>query len=218
MERESFEDIEVAELLNRDFIAIKVDREERPDVDHLYMAICQAMTGQGGWPLTIVMTPEKKPFFAGTYFPKKQKYGRHGLMEILPQLTDKWATEREKVEQVSNNIVERTRQHSLGEMSGHIDETTLEAAFDMYTQMFDSRYGGFGKAPKFPTSHNLSFLLRYASLMNSERALEMAEKTLEMMYRGGMYDHLALVLPDIRRINNGSCRTSRRCFTTMHCL
>lgn len=190
MERESFEDTEVAELLNRDFVAIKVDREERPDIDHLYMAICQAMTGQGGWPLTIVMTPEKKPFFAGTYFPKQQKYGRYGLMEILPQLTQKWRTERDQVEELSNRIVVHTKENSLGGKTGEIDLSTVHAAYDLYSRTFDSRYGGFGRAPKFPTPHNLSFLLRYATLFNNEHALEMAEQTLMMMFRGGMYDHI----------------------------
>ncbi len=190
MERESFEDIEVAELLNEHYVSIKVDREERPDVDHLYMTICQAMTGRGGWPLTAIMTAEKKPFFTGTYFPKQQKHGRIGLMEILSQLNDKWSTEREHVVSVSENIVERTIKQTLIELKGDVNGAILDLAFEGYVSMFDPQNGGFGKAPKFPTSHNLSFLLRYAKLKNNEQALSMVEKTLDMMHRGGLYDHI----------------------------
>jgi hypothetical protein len=190
MERESFEDEEVAELLNRDFVAIKVDREDRPDVDQLYMSVCQAMTGHGGWPLTVVMTPDKEPFFAGTYFPKKQKFGRYGLMEILPQITDKWRNERDSVLAVSANIAERVRRHMQGGMQGEADRSLPDQAFEMFDDLFDPRYGGFGKAPKFPSAHNLMFLLRYARLKNNEYALEMAETTLQAMHRGGMYDHI----------------------------
>jgi uncharacterized protein YyaL (SSP411 family) len=190
MERESFEDIEVAKLLNEHYISIKVDREERPDVDHLYMAICQAMTGRGGWPLTVIMTPEKKPFFTGTYYPKQEKNGRIGLMEILSQLNDKWVNEHAQVVAVSENIVEHTTKQSLIELAGNVNGAVLDLAFEAYVSMFDPQYGGFGKAPKFPTSHNLSFLLRYAKLKNNSEALSIVEKTLDGMYRGGTYDHV----------------------------
>ncbi|WP_274365274.1 thioredoxin domain-containing protein [Paenibacillus thermotolerans] len=190
MERESFEDDEVAELLNRDYVAIKVDREERPDVDNLYMAVCQAMTGHGGWPLTIVMTPEKKPFFAGTYFPKTRKFGRHGLMEILAQLAQKWRGSREEVLQAGETVAEHTAQRSITRLKGEVSEMTLDEAYVMYTQLFDAEHGGFGDAPKFPTPHNLLFLLRYYALTGEDQALDMVEKTLDVMHRGGIYDHI----------------------------
>ncbi|MEX1029173.1 MAG: thioredoxin domain-containing protein [Paenibacillaceae bacterium] len=190
MERESFEDVEVAELLNEHYVAIKVDREERPDVDHLYMTICQAMTGHGGWPLTAIMTADRKPFFTGTYFPKQQKHGRIGLMEILSQLNDKWLNEHDHVVSVSENIVDRTKKQTLIELKGDVNGAILDLAFEGYASMFDPQYGGFGNAPKFPTSHNLSFLLCYAKVKNNAQALSMVEKTLDGMHRGGMYDHV----------------------------
>lgn len=190
MEKESFEDEEVASTLNEHYIAVKVDREERPDVDHLYMSVCQAMTGQGGWPLTVIMTPEKKPFFAGTYFPKNRKYNRYGLMDLLPQLADKWREDRSRVEEIGEQIVEETKGRMLSNLGGELSEQTLEKAFQHYSQTFDETYGGFGSAPKFPTAHNLSLLLRYYKRTGEERALEMVEKTLDAMHRGGMYDHI----------------------------
>ena len=190
MERESFEDEEVAELINRDFVPVKVDREERPDIDHLYMAVCQAMTGHGGWPLTVILTPDGKPFFAGTYFPKREKFGRYGLMDILPQIAEKWRKERGGVLTVSANVAEYAQRRLLEGKAGEPDRTWPDQAFEMFDDMFDPRYGGFGNAPKFPAAHNLMFLLRYAALKGNEYALEMAETTLEAMHRGGMYDHI----------------------------
>jgi uncharacterized protein YyaL (SSP411 family) len=190
MNHESFEDEEVAAFLNKDYISIKVDREERPDVDHLYMSVCQALTGQGGWPLTIMMTPEKKPFFAGTYFPKGRKYGRKGLMDILPQIAGKWDEDSTQISQMGDQIIAETQSRLIANLQGDISEESLEQAFQMYDKMFDPQYGGFGDAPKFPTSHNLSYLLRYYTRTGNERALAMVEKTLDNMYRGGMYDHI----------------------------
>jgi uncharacterized protein YyaL (SSP411 family) len=190
MERESFEDEEVAEVLNRDYISIKVDREERPDVDHLYMSVCQAMTGHGGWPLTVLMTPEKKPFFAGTYFPKHRRQGRYGLMDVLGQLAQRWKNNPDEMEEVGNRVVESMNQNLLANLPGSASEQMLAGAFQAYDEMFSDTYGGFGSAPKFPTSHNLSFLLRYYVKTGNARALEMVEKTLDAMYKGGMYDHI----------------------------
>jgi len=190
MERESFEDEEVAALLNAHFVAVKVDREERPDIDHIYMAVCQAMTGHGGWPLTVFMTPDKKPFFVGTYFPKERKYGRPGLMDILRQVAEKWAEERERIIEVGKNIAEAVKHHQTDGRKGEISETLLHDAFQAYAATFDSRYGGFGDAPKFPASHNLSFLLRYYKRTGKKQALDMVEKTLDAMWRGGIYDHI----------------------------
>ncbi len=190
MEHESFEDEEVAELLNRDYISIKVDREERPDVDHLYMQVCQAMTGQGGWPLTVIMTPEKKPFFAGTYFPKNRKHGRYGMMDILPQIASKWTEDKGKIEQIGEEMAEETRERMESNIHGDATDALLHKAYEHYAQTFDESYGGFGGAPKFPTAHNLSLLLRYYKKTGNENALAMVEKSLDAMYRGGMYDHI----------------------------
>lgn len=190
MERESFEDEELAELLNRDYVAIKVDREERPDIDQIYMSVCHAMTGQGGWPLTVLMTPEKKPFFAGTYFPKHRKYGRYGLMDILTGIAAKWREDREGIVETGDQVVERIRQHQEPDAPGDWDEGLADRALKQFEQTFDPRYGGFGAAPKFPTSHNLSFLLWMHYRDGKRRALELVEKTLDAMRRGGIYDHI----------------------------
>ncbi|CAG7652511.1 hypothetical protein PAESOLCIP111_06555 [Paenibacillus solanacearum] len=190
MERESFENEEVAELLNRDYISIKVDREERPDVDNLYMSVCQAMTGQGGWPLTIIMTPEKKPFFAGTYFPRERKFGRQGLKEILTQIAGKWKDDPMRVAKIGEQVVEETKKRLIANLEGELSDALLEQAYAMYESRFDAEHGGFGQAPKFPTSHNLSFLLRYWKRTGDAKALAMVEKTLDAMHRGGMFDHV----------------------------
>lgn len=190
MERESFEDEEVAEILNKYYISIKVDREERPDVDAIYMAVCQALTGQGGWPLTIVMTPDKKPFFAGTYFPKQRKYGRSGIMEILEQLHDAWETKRDKVLSAGDSIVKGIEDKYFQSEAGVVGRDALDRAFNYYSHTFDTLYGGFGEAPKFPSPHNLTFLLRYWKMTGSKKALDMVEKTLQSMYQGGIYDHI----------------------------
>jgi uncharacterized protein YyaL (SSP411 family) len=190
MAHESFEDEAVAGILNKHFVSIKVDREERPDVDHLYMTVCQAMTGQGGWPLTIIMTPEKKPFFAGTYFPKSRKYGRAGLVEILMQIVEKWKEDPTRVAEVGDQIVNEVEKRMLSNLQGEVTEQTLDKAYTYYEEVFDPTFGGFGGAPKFPTSHNLSFLMRYYIRTGEAKALQMVEKTLDAMYRGGMYDHL----------------------------
>ncbi|MCY9657311.1 thioredoxin domain-containing protein [Paenibacillus chondroitinus] len=191
MAHESFEDQTIADMLNKDFISIKVDREERPDIDHIYMAVCQAMTGQGGWPLTVFLTPEKKPFFAGTYFPRSRKYNRAGMVEILAQLSAKWREDAERVREVGEQIIQETTARLLEHHSGgELTEETLHEAFRLYESSFDPEFGGFGNAPKFPTSHNLSFLLRYYKKTGNERALAMVEKTLDAMHRGGMYDHI----------------------------
>ena len=193
MERESFEDHEVANYLNQYFVAIKVDREERPDVDHLYMNVCTAMTGQGGWPLTLILTPDKKPFFAGTYFPKTRKYGHIGLLELLPQLIEVWQHERYKAESIGEQLT-----HSLQEFTSNQSKSadlTPEPEFftTLYAELqqeFDQRYAGFGDAPKFPSPQNILFLLRHYTLTKDEQALHMALTTLEKMHRGGIFDHI----------------------------
>ncbi|SMD13246.1 thioredoxin domain-containing protein [Sporomusa malonica] len=190
MERESFEDEEVAALLNHYFVSIKVDREERPDVDHIYMAVCQAVTGQGGWPLTIVMTPEKKPFFAGTYLPKHAMYGRPGLLEVLSMLKEQWDQNRDKIEEIGEKLAQSLKPRPVKPEKGQLSQTTLERAFSQLLNDFDPTYGGFGPAPKFPTPHNLLFLMRYWKRTGDKKAIAMVVKTLDAMGRGGIYDHL----------------------------
>lgn len=190
MERESFEDEEVARILNKHFIAIKVDREERPDVDHIYMSVCQAMTGQGGWPLTILMTPDRKPFYAGTYFPKRSRGGYPGIIETLQHINDTWVKERSMLVESSDKIMEHMDKEFGTDEHGEVNEEAINDAFTSFSRNFDKVYGGFGSAPKFPTPHNLMFLLRHSKQSANADALEMVEKTLESMYRGGMYDHI----------------------------
>nr|WP_211236961.1 thioredoxin domain-containing protein [Aneurinibacillus terranovensis] len=192
MERESFEDEEVAALLNEHYVAIKVDREERPDIDSIYMTVCQAMTGQGGWPLTIIMTPEKEPFFAGTYFPKESRYGRPGMMDLLRQINDKWYEDRDRVMQTGKQITEAIKEQTglTRGGSGEISREILSQAYEQFKSSFDSVYGGFGNAPKFPSPHNLSFLLRHWKLTGEKHALEMVKTTLSHMNQGGIYDHI----------------------------
>jgi len=188
MERESFEDEEVAAVLNRDFIAIKVDREERPDIDHIYMTVCQGMTGHGGWPLTIVMTPEKKPFFAATYIPKTSRGGMNGMLELLPRIAGLWAENREALEASSEKVSEWVKETDKTERQA-VNPEIFKKAYKTFYQTFDDKYGGFGREPKFPSPHNLMFLLRYYYLTGEKKALQMVEQTLEKMYQGGMYDH-----------------------------
>ncbi len=190
MERESFEDREVAEVLNNYYVSIKVDREERSDIDSIYMSACQAITGQGGWPLTVIMTPDKIPFFAGTYFPKTKKYGHPGLMDLLLQIKTAWDTERARLVRIGNDVVEMIKHSPEGAKDETLDEKTPDNAFRNLQSSFDRSYGGFSGAPKFPMPHNIMFLLRYWKAKGEHRALQMAETTLKGMYKGGIFDHI----------------------------
>ena len=190
MARESFEDGYVAEILNRHFISIKVDREERPDIDSMYMGICQQLTGQGGWPLTIVMTPGKKTFFAGTYFPKTGRAGLPGLMDILLRIADLWETKRVDLYAASDRIFSDARPRYGRPAEGDPDRQLLDRGFLELAAQFDTTNGGFGSAPKFPAPHIVIFLLRYWQLTGEERALAMAEQTLDAIRRGGIWDHV----------------------------
>ncbi|MGN1015668.1 MAG: thioredoxin domain-containing protein [Faecousia sp.] len=189
MAHESFEDPEAADLLNREFISIKVDREERPDIDAVYMAVCQAMTGSGGWPLTILMTSEQKPFFAGTYFPKRGGYGRYGLIELLERVAELWKNNREELLRAGNQITAAIHQNP-GNNAREPDRQLVERSYGQLAKRFDHKWGGFGGAPKFPTPHNLLFLLRYAGITQEPNAMKMAEITLEEMARGGIFDQI----------------------------
>lgn len=190
MERESFEDAEVAQIMNQHFVAIKVDREERPDVDQIYMNVCQALTGSGGWPLTIIMTPDQKPFFAGTYFPKKTRFGRMGLVEVLQDLTGKWNQDRNRVVTASEQILHHLRPQPKPASVREVTADLLDQAVRAFSEGFDGEYGGFGNAPKFPTPHNLMFLTRYAHLQQRPDVLNMVEQSLQSMYQGGIHDHV----------------------------
>jgi uncharacterized protein YyaL (SSP411 family) len=190
MEYESFEDEEVAKILNENFVSIKVDREERPDLDNIYMAVCQAMTGTGGWPLSIFLTPEKKPFFAGTYFPKTERFGNPGFIAILKKISDLWKRDREKVVSSSEQVTDVLQSMAVSKPGEILTVETLQRAYEQLGNSFDPIYGGFGTTPKFPTPHNYTFLLRWWKRSGDPAALEMVEKTLERMGRGGIYDHL----------------------------
>ncbi len=191
MAHESFEDPATAELLNRDFVPVKVDREERPDVDRIYMLFVQASSGSGGWPMSVWLTPELKPFFGGTYFPPDSRYGRPGFREVLQHLARAWKQERERVESSSANVAEQLRAFTLSSQSAALPDRELFAsAYSQFRRSFDARWGGFGGAPKFPRPVVLNYLLRYSAIENSSEALDMAVQTLRGMARGGMHDHL----------------------------
>jgi hypothetical protein len=190
MEHESFEDDSVAKLLNDSFISIKVDREELPEIDHVYMSVCQAMTGGGGWPLTIVMTPEKEPFFSGTYFPKDKRGGRSGLFQILPMITDAWTSKREDIMTSVGQVKNYLDQLNSKPAGNNFSTELINRAYDQFRNGFDEEYGGFFRAPKFPSPHNLIFLMRYHHSFDNKIALDMATKTLKQMRLGGIYDHI----------------------------
>ena len=190
MAHESFEDTEIAALMNDAFVNVKVDKEERPDIDDVYMTISQTMTGSGGWPLTIVMTPEGKPFFATTYIPKETRFGRTGMRDLIPQIKDAWLMKRTEIEQSAREIVSRIGESSLDPSTTEISALAIQFAYEDIASVFDERHGGFRTAPKFPTPHNLTFLLRYWNRTGNSRALKMVEHTLQAMRLGGIYDHI----------------------------
>ena len=189
MAHESFEDTEVADLMNEVFICIKADREERPDIDKIYMNACQLLTGSGGWPLTIIMTPEGLPFYAATYLPKKSKPGRMGMMELIPRIQEIWFSRRNDVLSTAKEIVARLRQTEQSTPAADISGIH-KRAYEELKERFDNRYGGFLPAPKFPMPHQLSFLLRYWKTSGDPHALRMVEQTLLHMQRGGLHDHI----------------------------
>ncbi|UCH32767.1 MAG: thioredoxin domain-containing protein [Candidatus Bathyarchaeota archaeon] len=191
MERESFEDLEVAEVLNGTFVSIKVDREERPDIDSVYMKASMLMTGSGGWPLTIIMTPEKKPFFAGTYFPKLDHRGMPGLLSLLSQIAELWKKDSSKFVGTADKITEQLMEYVKAKKGvEEPSELLLDEGFLKLLDSFDRINGGFGYRPKFPTPHNLLFLLRYWKRTGRREALEMVETTLQKMRLGGIFDHV----------------------------
>ena len=194
MAHESFEDEAVAALMNQAFICIKVDREERPDIDQMYMSAAQAMTGRGGWPLTIIMTPEKKPFFAATYIPKTGRFGQAGMMEIIPRIQELWNKNRDELlgsaDKILDYLKQKQSQPSDQAAAANLDGAFLERGYAGLDSIYDPQNGGFGTAPKFPTPHNLFFLLRHWHRTGDGHALQMVQDTLQAMRMGGIYDHV----------------------------
>jgi uncharacterized protein YyaL (SSP411 family) len=190
MEKESFEDEKVAQYLNDTFICIKVDREERPDIDAVYMAACQMLTGSGGWPLNLFLTPDKKPFFAATYIPKNNRFGRTGLVELCQQVKNLWISQPDKVQSSAANIASTLDRAFMYSSADEPGESLLDHAYQLIWKSFDSKYGGFDNAPKFPTPHRLLFLLRCYDRTGEAKALKMVEKTLTAMRLGGIWDHV----------------------------
>ena len=194
MERESFENQDIAELLNRDFVPIKVDREERPDVDRIYMTFVQATTGGGGWPMSVWLTPELQPFFGGTYFPPESRYGQPGFAAILTQIAGAWAADPQAIVDSARDVVEKLKTHvgfdPLRAGAPLIDPGLLDSGFYAFRRAFDARRGGFGDAPKFPRPATLNFLLRWHAGAKNREALDMALLTLREMAKGGMHDQL----------------------------
>jgi len=191
MAHESFEDSDISKIINDHFIAIKVDREERPDIDHIYMTATTAMTGQGGWPLTVFLTPQGEPFYGGTYFPPYAKWGSVGFIDLLNSIAQEWQKNRQDILSSSRSITDSLRRQYQGAVSaGTMEGTILDQAFRQSRGRYDQVNGGFGSAPKFPMGHHLSFLLRYYQQRNESEALSMVDKTLTAMARGGIWDHL----------------------------
>ena len=191
MERESFENPEIAGLMNQSFVNIKVDREEHPDLDQVYMTAVTALTGRGGWPLTAILTPELKPFFGGTYFPPERRWDMPGMRELLPALANAWHHKRgELIASAEQLTTALNAPLAEGAASDAVTVEMLHQAFNQAVASFDASAGGFGEAPKFPRSHELSFLLRYWSRTGTAQALEMATATLDHLTRGGIHDQL----------------------------
>lgn len=191
MERESFENEEVARLMNDAFVCIKVDREERPDVDSIYMTTCMMMTGRGGWPLTVLMTPDMRPFFAATYIPRESRPGMTGMLDLVPSVKSIWSERRAEVLQSAMQVSEALQK--LRPSSGGMpDAKTLAEAYKQLSGIYDQARGGFGQSPKFPSPHTLLFLMRMHARTGDQQPLAMASSTLHAMRRGGIFDHLGL--------------------------
>lgn len=190
MAHESFEDQEVGRTLNQSYVSIKVDREERPDLDMVYMAVCQAITLKGGWPLSVFMTPEGKPFYAGTYFPKTSRMGMPGFLDIINHIASAWVNDRGPLLEASEKITQGIQPRPAGGSMAELGLDTLQKGYDQLAQAFDPKWGGFGSAPKFPTPHNLTFLLRWHKRSGEINGLHMVEKTLDAMRCGGIFDHV----------------------------
>ncbi len=192
MAHESFEDESTAEILNKNFISIKVDREERPDIDSVYMSVCQAFTGSGGWPMSIFITADKKPFYAGTYFPPVSKFGMPSFKELLETISEHWNFNRNKLLNSAEIIINHIEKTEVKRAVSNTSDTTkmIQTSVDFFAESYDNINGGFGNAPKFPSPHNLLFLMYYSRLNDNKFAFEMADKTLMQMRKGGIFDHI----------------------------
>ena len=188
MAHESFENEKTAAILNRNFVSIKVDKEERPDVDSIYMTFCQAFTGSGGWPTSIFMTPDQKPFFAGTYFPPSTRGRMIGFPELLEVIYERWKSDRKELLDQADDLISHLQKEERTEFAPPDD--LMESAIQVYKRIYDSKNGGFGSAPKFPAPHNLLFLMTYYERHGDKECLHMAEHTLRQMYWGGLFDHI----------------------------
>ena len=193
MERECFEDDEVAALLNATAVPVKIDREERPDLDNIYMTACQLMTGAGGWPLSVFADHQGRPFFAATYIPKHTRFGRMGLMDLLPKISEVWTRRPAEVDQAAANVLAALADHQRPDPAREgPGPKTLDTAYRQLAQRYDPDHGGFGQSPKFPSPHQLLFLLRHHKRTGAPLPLDMAAKTLTAMRLGGMFDHVGL--------------------------
>lgn len=190
MAHESFEDDKVAKLMNDAFINIKVDREERPDIDNTYMLVCQMLTGSGGWPMNVLMTPDKKPFYAATYIPKQGRHGNPGMKELVPWIKQLWQNEREKITNSSHKITKAFEQATERDIGDLLTSDILDKSYKQFKQQYDEQYGGFGSAPKFPSPHSLMLLLRYGKRTGTEETTSMVTHTLRHMRFGGLFDQV----------------------------
>ncbi|AWW28024.1 MULTISPECIES: thioredoxin domain-containing protein [unclassified Acetobacterium] len=190
MEKESFEDEEVAEILNKYFISIKVDREERPDIDQIYMTFSQVSTGQGGWPLNVFLTADRKPFYVTTYLPKQSRLGHPGIIDVLIGIDSQWQKNNQDIVHSANKMTGLLNDLEMRKEQPELKQSIFYDAYDFLDESFDDCYGGFGKAPKFPTPHHLFYLLRCYQAFKQPDALVMVEKTLQQMYKGGIFDHI----------------------------
>ena len=218
MEHESFENPEIAALMNEHFVNIKVDREVRPDLDQIYMSAVMAMTGQGGWPMSVFLTPQCKPFFGGTYFPPTDSRGMAGFPRVLLSVHRAWQERHEEIAGSADEMTEHFR--SLGSVAsgtGPLDFKLLDQAGRTLVRNFDPIHGGFGRAPKFPHPIDLRVLLRHHLRTGDDQALHVVRHTLQRMARGGIYDHLGGGFAAIRPTRNGSSHTSKKCSTITHC-
>ncbi len=193
MERESFSDPAIAEIMNRYFVSIKVDREERPDLDRIYLNFVEATTGSGGWPMSVFLTPDRKPFFGGTYFPKEDNYGRPGFRTVLLRVSEAWQKDRDRIIRSSDQVTEELQKIVRAQVgdAGALQTSVLDKTYQQIKANYDSTYGGFGGAPKFPRPVVLTFLFRYYARTEQKDALEMALHTLRAMDRGGIHDPIA---------------------------
>ncbi len=192
MAHESFEDEKVAKLMNDAFINIKVDREERPDIDNTYMLVCQMLTGSGGWPMNVLMTPEKKPFYAATYIPKQGRHGNPGMQELVPWIKQLWQNEHEKIVNSTDKITEAFEQATKRESGDLLTSDILDKSYKQFNQQYDQQYGGFSSAPKFPSPHSLMFMLRYGNRTGTDEATSIVSNTLRHMRYGGLFDQIGL--------------------------